>query len=289
MTAGQPRHRTPAPPAPAPGGWRYRAACRFADLDLFFPGRGESAEPARRVCAGCTVREPYLDYALRNGITHGIWGGLAERDRRALRSRRAGAARRARDEAITAAFGAGSSQAVIGRAFGLARTSVSGSCPAKQTGRGGHEPPPGLHLASVVAAGPRQARHRELAHAGRSQHPADPGPARMGQLAGPGADQAQEDVVTEPVFPEDSWVQVRYPRTREQEHGDRAGWPWLPGWVVARCGPDEWEICVQAPDLATWHQGEAWYPVCFRDSSEIRLPEAQADLERPAGPELEAQ
>jgi len=46
---------------------------------------------------------------------------------------------------------------------------------------------------------------------------------------------------------------------------------------------------VQAPELATWHEGEAWYPVCFRDASEIRLPEAQADLDRPAGPELEAQ
>ena len=125
MTAGQPRHRNLAAPAPPPGGWRYRAACRGDDLDLFFPGRGESAEPARRVCAGCPVREPCLDYALRHGITHGIWGGLAERDRRALRSRRVGASRRERDEAIAAASNAGYSQAVIGRAFGLARTSVS--------------------------------------------------------------------------------------------------------------------------------------------------------------------
>jgi hypothetical protein len=59
--------------------------------------------------------------------------------------------------------------------------------------------------------------------------------------------------------------------------------------VVARCGPDEWEICVQAPELATWHEDQAWYPVCFRDASEIRATEAQADLERPDGPELEAQ
>ena len=124
MTAGRPRHRAPAAPAPPPGGWRYRAACRGADLDLFFPGRGESAEPARRVCGRCPVREPCLDYALRHGITHGIWGGLAERDRRALRSPRVGAARRERDEAITAAADAGYSQAVIGRAFGLTRTSV---------------------------------------------------------------------------------------------------------------------------------------------------------------------
>jgi hypothetical protein len=92
-----------------------------------------------------------------------------------------------------------------------------------------------------------------------------------------------------PTFPEDSWVEVRYPLTREQEHADRAMWSWLPGCVVSVCGPDEWEICVQALDLATSHDGGAWYPTCFRDSSEIRLPEAQEDLECPTGPELEAQ
>jgi len=105
--------------------WRELAACRGADLNAFFPGRGESAEPARRVCAGCPVREPCLDYALTHGITSGIWGGLAELDRRALRSRRTGAARRERDAAIAAAAAAGYSQALIGRAFGLTRTSVS--------------------------------------------------------------------------------------------------------------------------------------------------------------------
>jgi WhiB family redox-sensing transcriptional regulator len=125
VTAAPPRHRSPAALAPSPRGWRYRAACRGADLGMFFPGRGESAEPARRVCAGCPVRELCLDYALGKGITHGIWGGLAERDRRALRSRRTGAARRERDGGIAAAAADGYSQAVIGRAFGLTRTSVS--------------------------------------------------------------------------------------------------------------------------------------------------------------------
>ena len=62
---------------------------------------------------------------MRHGITHGIWGGLAERDRRALRTRRVSAARRERDEAITAAAAAGYTTAAISRAFGLARTSVS--------------------------------------------------------------------------------------------------------------------------------------------------------------------
>ena len=71
-------------------------------------------------------------------------------------------------------------------------------------------------------------------------------------------------------FPEDSWVEVRYPATADQEHGDRAAWPWLPGWVVAECGAGEWEICVQAPEVAMEHQGETVYPVCFRDASELR-------------------
>jgi WhiB family redox-sensing transcriptional regulator len=92
---------------------------------VFFPGRGEPAEPARRICASCPVRQPCLDYALSHGIVHGIWGGLTERDRRALRTRRAGAARRERDAAIAAAAAAGYTTAAISRAFGLARTSVS--------------------------------------------------------------------------------------------------------------------------------------------------------------------
>ncbi len=125
MTAAQPRHRSPAAPAPFAARWRELAACRGAYLNLFFPGRGESAEPARRVCSGCAVREPCLDYALSHGITYGIWGGLAERERRALRSCRVGDERRERDAAIPAAAAAGYSHTAIGRAFGLTRTSVS--------------------------------------------------------------------------------------------------------------------------------------------------------------------
>ena len=136
MTAGQPQHRASAAPATSAARWRERAACRGADLGLFFPGRGESAEPARRICARCPVREPCLDYALRHGITHGIWGGLAERDRRALRTRHVGAARRDRDKAIAAAAAAGSTTAAIGRAFGLARTSVNRVLSRGADGRG---------------------------------------------------------------------------------------------------------------------------------------------------------
>ena len=102
MTARPPRHRTPATPAPLSAGWRDRAACRGVDLEVFFPGRGEPAEPARQICARCPVRQQCLDYAIGHGIVHGIWGGLVERDRRALLADLRVLARHASDVTIEA-------------------------------------------------------------------------------------------------------------------------------------------------------------------------------------------
>jgi WhiB family transcriptional regulator, redox-sensing transcriptional regulator len=83
VTARPPRHRTPAAPARFAARWRELAACRGTNLEVFFPGRGESAGSARQICAACPVHQPCLDYAITNRITHGIWGGLTERERRA--------------------------------------------------------------------------------------------------------------------------------------------------------------------------------------------------------------
>jgi WhiB family redox-sensing transcriptional regulator len=120
MTAGLPRA-----PGPSPSCWRDRAACRGTDPGLFFPERGEPADPARQVCARCPVRQPCLACALDNGITHGVWGGLTERERRVLRAPRQRASRRERDRAIAAADAAGYTRGEIARTFGLSRTSVS--------------------------------------------------------------------------------------------------------------------------------------------------------------------
>ena len=125
MTARLPRRRALAAPARFAARWRELAACRGAGLDLSFPERGESAEPARLVCAACPVRQPRLDYAITNRITHGIWGGLTERERRALRSGWVRASRRECDRAVLAAEAAGYTAAAIGRSFGLSRTSVT--------------------------------------------------------------------------------------------------------------------------------------------------------------------
>ena len=125
MTARPPQHNSLAVPARFAARWRELAACRGIDLEVFFPERGESAEPARRVCAACPVRQPCLEYAISNRITHGIWGGLTERERRALRSGWVRASRRDRDRAVLAAEAAGYTAAAIGRSFGLSRTSVT--------------------------------------------------------------------------------------------------------------------------------------------------------------------
>ena len=125
MTARPPRHRSLAAPARFAARWRELAACRSTDLGVFFPERGESAGPARQVCSACPVRQPCLDYAITNRITHGVWGGLTERERRVLRSSWVRALRRERDRAIVAAETDGYPAAAIGRTFGLSRTSVT--------------------------------------------------------------------------------------------------------------------------------------------------------------------
>ena len=125
MTARPPRHRSLAAPARFAARWRELAACRSTDLGVFFPERGESAGPARQVCSACPVRQPCLDYAITNRITHGVWGGLTERERRVLRSSWVRALRRERDRAIVAAETDGYTAAAIGRTFGMSRTSVT--------------------------------------------------------------------------------------------------------------------------------------------------------------------
>jgi hypothetical protein len=83
-------------------------------------------------------------------------------------------------------------------------------------------------------------------------------------------------------FPGDSRVEVRYPRTRQEEQGGRSAWPWLPGTIERQCGPDEWLVCVEDRDVAVLRDGRRaprntasrnlYYPMCYRDSSEIRRP-----------------
>jgi WhiB family redox-sensing transcriptional regulator len=65
-------------------GWRDEALCLQTDPELFFPGKGGSCEPAKRICRGCSVRAECLSHALEHGENDGVWGGTSPRQRRAL-------------------------------------------------------------------------------------------------------------------------------------------------------------------------------------------------------------
>jgi WhiB family transcriptional regulator, redox-sensing transcriptional regulator len=67
--------------------WRERAGCRSQNPDLLFT-EGAAQNEAKRVCTPCPVRTECLAHALDHRIEHGIWGGMTERERRALLRRR---------------------------------------------------------------------------------------------------------------------------------------------------------------------------------------------------------
>ena len=80
--------------------WRHRSACLDEDPELFFPiGNTGPAilqiEEAKTVCHRCEVREQCLAWALEAGQDHGVWGGMSEDERRALKRRKARARIRA--------------------------------------------------------------------------------------------------------------------------------------------------------------------------------------------------
>ncbi|HXF35895.1 MAG TPA: WhiB family transcriptional regulator [Actinomycetota bacterium] len=73
--------------------WVERARCRDEDPDLFFPigSTGPALSQlarAKAVCLACPVRVECLEWALETGQDAGVWGGLSEDERRALRRAR---------------------------------------------------------------------------------------------------------------------------------------------------------------------------------------------------------
>jgi WhiB family redox-sensing transcriptional regulator len=98
-------------------GWPERAACRTTDPDALFV-QGAAQNRAKLVCMGCPVRTECLADALDNRVEFGVWGGMTERERRALLRRRPDvqswrtlleAARRLHTDATAASRGVASS------------------------------------------------------------------------------------------------------------------------------------------------------------------------------------
>ena len=72
--------------------WRHDAICRDEDPELFFPvGTSGPAlmqiAEAKSVCRRCPVTESCLQWALESGQDAGVWGGMSEDERRALKRR----------------------------------------------------------------------------------------------------------------------------------------------------------------------------------------------------------
>ena len=73
--------------------WVHRALCKDEDPELFFPlgTTGTSTlqtAMAKSGCALCDVRPECLEWALATGQDSGVWGGLSEEERRALKRAR---------------------------------------------------------------------------------------------------------------------------------------------------------------------------------------------------------
>jgi len=67
--------------------WSEQGLCRTADPDALFV-EGAAQNRAKALCGGCGVRTECLAYALDQRIEFGVWGGMTERERRALLRRR---------------------------------------------------------------------------------------------------------------------------------------------------------------------------------------------------------
>ncbi len=67
--------------------WATQAACRGGSPDALFV-QGAAQNRAKAVCLGCPVRTECLADALDNRVEFGVWGGMTERERRALLRRR---------------------------------------------------------------------------------------------------------------------------------------------------------------------------------------------------------
>lgn len=76
------------------GDWRDKAECGTSDPELFFPvgNTGPAADQidrAKAVCGRCAVTDFCLQYALETSQDSGVWGGMSEDERRALKRRQA--------------------------------------------------------------------------------------------------------------------------------------------------------------------------------------------------------
>src|SRR3954453_13516172 len=67
--------------------WAAQAVCKQSAPDELFV-RGAQQHRAKLVCGGCPVRTECLAEALETEMGGGVWGGMTERERRAILRKR---------------------------------------------------------------------------------------------------------------------------------------------------------------------------------------------------------
>ncbi|WP_308187675.1 WhiB family transcriptional regulator [Streptomyces sp. DH8] len=69
---------------PKPRHWSADAACKGEVTEQWYPVAGVTAAYAKAICWRCPVRAECLAHALEAPEDFGVWGGLDEKERRAL-------------------------------------------------------------------------------------------------------------------------------------------------------------------------------------------------------------
>jgi WhiB family transcriptional regulator, redox-sensing transcriptional regulator len=84
-------------PGPMDHAWQWQrlGSCRGMDSGVFFhpdgernPSRARRTAQAKAVCRRCPVIEQCREFALQTREPFGVWGGLAEAERRVILERR---------------------------------------------------------------------------------------------------------------------------------------------------------------------------------------------------------
>jgi WhiB family transcriptional regulator, redox-sensing transcriptional regulator len=78
-----PANNTPRAVAADDRAWASKAVCRKEDPDEMFV-RGAKQREAAVICRHCPVMQECAAEALDNKVEFGVWGGMTERQRRAL-------------------------------------------------------------------------------------------------------------------------------------------------------------------------------------------------------------
>jgi WhiB family transcriptional regulator, redox-sensing transcriptional regulator len=76
-------NNTPGAVAADDRAWASKALCRETDPDALFV-RGAKQRKAAVICRHCPVMPACAAEALDNKVEYGVWGGMTERQRRAL-------------------------------------------------------------------------------------------------------------------------------------------------------------------------------------------------------------